>query len=67
MLYLIAGFAVLAVFLLVVGFFRVIRWELAWDWRILSFGLHAFALGLAIGAVTALIWLSSTGKLCWGR
>ena len=40
----------LAVALFVVpSFWRLVRWELAWDWRIAMFGWHTFLFGLALG------------------
>lgn len=56
--------ALLVVFLGAFRFMsRVIKWELAWDWRLLHFGFHLFALGLMLGAVSCLIVLYHFGHL----
>ena len=49
----IAALLLMALFVLP-SFWRLVRWEIAWDWRIAMFGWHAFLLGLFLGAVTAL-------------
>lgn len=36
---------------------RVIRWELAWDWRLLKFGLHLFWLGVVMGGISSVVVL----------
>lgn len=52
-----AGGALLFVLVLFVlpPLWRLVRWELAWDWRIAMFGWHAFLFGAALGAVAAFL------------
>ena len=51
-IWLILGAAVLAlIFFVVPSFWRLVRWEMAWDWRIALFGWHTFLFGLALGAI----------------
>jgi hypothetical protein len=42
---------------------RIIKWELAWDWRLLHFGAHLFGLGLIMGALSCLLVLAHFGHL----
>jgi hypothetical protein len=50
------AFAVLLVVVLR-PLFRLVRWEIAMDWRIAMFGWHAFLAGCFVGAVALLVVL----------
>ena len=65
LLFALLGFiALLVVFLGAFRFLsRIIKWELAWDWRLLHFGAHLFGLGLMMGVLSCLLVLAHFGHL----
>ena len=50
-----AFFVLLVAYFVVPPFWRLVRWELSWDWRIMQFGLHAFILGAMLGGAAAFV------------
>jgi hypothetical protein len=51
----VVGGVLLVGFLLLAPLWRLVRWELSWDWRIFMFGWHSFWLGVLIGALCCFI------------
>jgi peptidoglycan/LPS O-acetylase OafA/YrhL len=46
-----AAIVLIVALFVVPPFWRLVRWEMAWDWRIAMFGWHTFLFGLALGAI----------------